>query len=1503
MGQIQDIVESPEFDQKTPLEKAQSRYMLFGIMLDQNPDVAKQFAETDDVGKKSLADAFTAELTRRFPKQFTVSGNRYWLDDQGNYIRSDRGGGWLLDNKSTQGTQVYAPVEGSDVRTPIYDTATEAVLENIHKPEFAQAASTLTPEERKSIAPLAYERFGPNTDANYFGNLTDLMPRPEGVASQILPTAARVGMPIIAAIGTRGDVPSMAKAGAAGEMAAQAIERYQGTRRDYSPEAVALNTVLSIIPGSKLAAFENPIAKVAVGMAQRGLEGAAIGAGAQGASQLYGNEPFSLSQIGEAAKYGMGLGAVLGGLEGGLAAKLAGKNLTEQADILARAKESATKEQTAAIETVQEQINQQLGIGQEVKPAAESAAVIDQGLNAAGDMVPSHNAQESMGVIQGAIAEKRTAWRAAAADQVENAGVRAEGLNAARAEELRQGVAENQLAAPETVATTTGADVPPVVDLTRHLNDLDAQHGVGVGAARERARVTGQLDALEPPTPEMSSQAARMLETYGRVSPQVMAGMAGGGAGVVVGSAQGMATEGTPEERLKRAVAGATRDAVIGFSLGYTGVGMLKYVRDPAAYTANVRGMLYHMATGTEDMPDWYLKFRSTPVMQNLREGWYNSRSIVKDQVAKVASKLTETGQALAAGSNPFLAGKLYPRVSSVLEQVVKRDVNASATAIGEVAKASPLGHDKFVQEFNLWMEARHTPDYNAARVAVGEPLNRMDDTAAAVIMDRARQTGLEPVFEDLAKKYVQPLIQEDRRIRVQSGLLDPEHVTQWETEFPNYVPLNREIPEEGLTVHGGGGGPGISVLSSGIKGAHGSDLPVADILGSVYANYTDAVQRAARNEVAQSAINFFREAEAAGEAIPGVEVRKPKVIGNRGKVPLYEAFDPTQVIEARFDGKPVRAYFTDPRMALAYGNLNADELMWGVRHIAEMSRMVAGMKTRLSVDFILRNVPRDRMDAAAEAASRGDARGAFDLMNPWAAAKGDFMPAIDAALGRSTPRADEFNRMVMAGGLPGGWASSTKEEFYNFVKVWEKERQNPLFWTKDKVMQIYDMLGEVSEGSTRFAAWRRALDVGATEKEAALAARDSSLDFNMRGTHTPLAGALYNFFNPAVQSVVKAGKWGIRNPGVVPAMISTAYAISKTTDAINSSWDPDWKKNPQVNYGRMNGYPVIYGKDKKTGEYLTITLPVAQSMRPAKALMDFSQDLADGTINSDSIPNQLARVAVISLDAANPLGNSNSVLGSLTPSVVRPAFDATYNRDWNNKSIVPLRQEENPLIQEYGKYAPGMLNSPQGRIAIAVTNTLHNELGVSISPGKLRYTVAQYGAGPAKTAAQLTQLVEDMMQGSVKATDIPGIAGVTGRYSGDNRQVVQPGAQKGMNDLSDTYTDWTMQQTARTAQVNKIAQEWDAQTPDQRRQVLVSADSDLRKKIIAKLKNQDDDPMEVQIKSAPVAVRAGYILKQLDEAPTAEDQRAKLLLWKGQGLLTPDVLRAIQLQRATGKN
>jgi hypothetical protein len=230
-------------------------------------------------------------------------------------------------------------------------------------------------------------------------------------------------------------------------------------------------------------------------------------------------------------------------------------------------------------------------------------------------------------------------------------------------------------------------------------------------------------------------------------------------------------------------------------------------------------------------------------------------------------------------------------------------------------------------------------------------------------------------------------------------------------------------------------------------------------------------------------------------------------------------------------------------------------------------------------------------------------------------------------------------------------------------------------------------------------------LDVGATEKEAALAARDSSLDFNMRGTHTPLAGALYNFFNPAVQSVVKAGKWGIRNPGVVPAMISTAYAISKTTDAINSSWDPDWKKNPQVNYGRMNGYPVIYGKDKKTGEYLTITLPVAQSMRPAKALMDFSQDLADGTINSDSIPNQLARVAVISLDAANPLGNSNSVLGSLTPSVVRPAFDATYNRDWNNKSIVPLRQEENPLIQEYGKYAPGMLNSPQGRIAIAVTN------------------------------------------------------------------------------------------------------------------------------------------------------------------------------------------------------
>ena len=222
-----------------------------------------------------------------------------------------------------------------------------------------------------------------------------------------------------------------------------------------------------------------------------------------------------------------------------------------------------------------------------------------------------------------------------------------------------------------------------------------------------------------------------------------------------------------------------------------------------------------------------------------------------------------------------------------------------------------------------------------------------------------------------------------DRQIRLDSGLISQELLDGFKRDFPNYVPFHRELEEEGVQLsHGSGLGSGKNVLSSGIRSAKGSDLPVSDILGSVTYNLTDAIKSAARNEYGKSVASFIRLAEDSGNPIPGVTVRARKVVGSSGDRPILEDIRKNHL--HFFDnGKMMLVDFDDPIMARDFGTYDDPKLTGFFGILQKGMGIAASLKTRFSLDFLLANMPRDRVDASVEAASRFDLGGAGAMVKP----------------------------------------------------------------------------------------------------------------------------------------------------------------------------------------------------------------------------------------------------------------------------------------------------------------------------------------------------------------------------------------------------------------------------------------------------------------------------------------------------------------------------------------
>lgn len=379
-----EIVATPEWQAKSPTEKAEGVASLFQGYLTQQPDVAARFNSADDKGKAAITGQFKTQLAAKVPGSLAVPGFTVSNPATGGTVQTP--------SQNTIGSRaeekilaLIAPVPGHFSDTP----EDEAKLATATAPA-RQAINALTPDQKDYVSKLAIQRYGPNY------NQTGLLRSPQDVFGTQAPTlkqqvtgqagglAARMGVVALGALAGEaidplgGGIPGAIIGGASGSVAGQEIEKSQGLRDKISTGDLALDTLTAMIPGSAIERLG--IKSVGGRIAAQAAEHAALGAGYTAASEaLNGQGKVNAADIGSGALWGLIIGSGIHYTPRALGL-IAGKSAP---DALATLKAAAAKDPTLnkQIDQLQQALNDHIGqkmrlVPTGIKSASESAQVL-----------------------------------------------------------------------------------------------------------------------------------------------------------------------------------------------------------------------------------------------------------------------------------------------------------------------------------------------------------------------------------------------------------------------------------------------------------------------------------------------------------------------------------------------------------------------------------------------------------------------------------------------------------------------------------------------------------------------------------------------------------------------------------------------------------------------------------------------------------------------------------------------------------------------------------------------------------------------------------------------------------------------------------------------------------------------------------------------------------------------------------------------------------------------
>lgn len=542
---------------------------------------------------------------------------------------------------------------------------------------------------------------------------------------------------------------------------------------------------------------------------------------------------------------------------------------------------------------------------------------------------------------------------------------------------------------------------------------------------------------------------------------------------------------------------------------------------------------------------------------------------------------LTKEAQAKGAeiekGENPFYLSHTYAGVIGQVEHNLRVGTTAlnketgQFEVTGKSLKAvlddfdNSVAHiegsrDQREQDFNDYLIARRTLEDLKDRedVEVAEKdIQKSNDTMYAL----AAKYGDEFNWFDTFGKEMYEYQQRVLKNLVDSDVLSQEQYDDILSKNPNYIPFQRVLEDEAFKDFISTKGVFTDATSRKvIKKIQGSDKDIKTVQHSVIANTAKIIDIAYRNRVAKGIADL---AEIMPEYVQKVPVPMKKIVvadPETGKE--IETYRPTGMapkgtITVSRNGKKEYYRVSKPL-------LEAVNQLGVVRFNATMQMLFAPLRWSASAlragatlvpEFWVRNVLRDQSTAF--------------LQSPVRPTPIDTIKGLAAVIGKT----DLYNDWMRNGGsfnsymaLDDKGLERAYKELFRPQGKFAKYTRNPLNILNDISMGL--------EKATRVGAFRKARDSGIVGIEAALLAREATLDFSRGGVVSKGINQYVPFFNAGVQSVDKLLRtfkenpkgtmfWGIATI-TVPSVILTGYYLYGAPEDEREEYleIPQWQKD-----------------------------------------------------------------------------------------------------------------------------------------------------------------------------------------------------------------------------------------------------------------------------------------------------------------------------------------------------
>ncbi|HCB60841.1 MAG TPA: hypothetical protein DHV29_08080 [Bacteroidales bacterium] len=730
---------------------------------------------------------------------------------------------------------------------------------------------------------------------------------------------------------------------------------------------------------------------------------------------------------------------------------------------------------------------------------------------------------------------------------------------------------------------------------------------------------------------------------------------------------------------------------------------------------------------------------------------------------------------------------------------------------------ASKVNPNTSTEEFNkISDELNEKLDFD------GVPLD--NDVANAIAADYESKIGKQKADE--LSVFVHDMNAAVLDLYLEYGAINEEQHTELSTRWSNYVPL-RGWREDGKDIFDWQQGHGGN--SNMLKSAEGRISEADSPLAYMENMMMSAVVWGEDNKTKQAFLNMIRknydkkdglfEAKKVWYVKTGIidpETGLEKTIETTVKPPdaLFEADLVTTEVASEYkrhlpgsmaeqrevevleNGEKYIIVTTDPDVANA---INHNNDMWqdasrvSQRTVGRVTRFMSSLMTSKNPAFIIPNLTRDF--AYAWISNASDNQGTSFVLNMRRASgaitramSGKAQPEKYDGITRNRYYYDKLYADFISGGGRTGFLRNMeldkiKVEIERDISILSKplKPRNAAIHVGRFLNKTLDYMAGWSEDMSRFATYIAAVKTGKSDSEAIKAAKNVTVNFDRKGQLTSFLGAMYAFFNPAVQGGLNFMGLAKKNKVAITTASVSFFALGYIMGALNRMIGGDDDEFGNY-YEALNPYlrknyliiPTFWDDDDKS--FISIPLPPV-----FRSFYGMGEQLHSVVNGDKSVGGYVAGSLSDFANSFSPFEpgqliteNGGLTIRPLVPTSLQPMFDVWVTgkdftgRDIRNAGFTKKIDDLTPNSMQakkntgevYQWISDQLFQLGGGDPKVKSLLSIDDEGGVSKVPGiadwnpsNIEYLIESYLGGRGQFFNQLFKTSDAIVDGAIKYT------------------------------------------------------------------------------------------------------------------------------------------------------